>query len=84
MKSKIYLSYFHFMLQGKYSGYKLLDICSGPTVYSIISASKYFSQIYLTDYALQNRKAVEKWLSRDQAAFDWSPYFKMVADFEGG
>lgn len=63
-------------------GKRLLDVGSGPIVHRIASASKVFSEIFLSDYAEANRKELQKWLNNDPFALDWSKFIKMTAKFE--
>ena len=55
-----------------------LDYGTGPAITSIISAARLASNIVLSDYAESNRQALEKWLTNDPNAFDWSSYFDYV------
>jgi len=68
---------------GDHQGDVLLDLCSGPSIHSIISASKYYKQIYLSDYSLSNLNVLKKWVARDSTAFDWTPFFQKEAANEG-
>ena len=43
-------------------GKRLLDVGTGPTVHSIISACTQVEEIHLSDYAEKNRKYLHKWL----------------------
>ncbi|XP_069107979.1 nicotinamide N-methyltransferase-like [Argopecten irradians] len=42
-------------------GKRLLDIGTGPAIYTVISASNYVDEIFLSDYAPQNREYLTKW-----------------------
>lgn len=57
---------------------KVLDYGTGPVILSLISATRYASEIVLSDIAESNREALWKWLRKDATAFDWSPYFDHV------
>lgn len=46
---------------GALHGKTLLDIGTGPSIHSIISASSYFDEIYLTDFAECNRNILMDW-----------------------
>ncbi len=61
----------------------MLDFGCGPTIQGVISASKWYAEIYLSDYTQSNRKEVKKWIDRDPEAFDWGQYFERIAKFEG-
>ncbi|ELT92170.1 hypothetical protein CAPTEDRAFT_215031 [Capitella teleta] len=71
------------LASGHFNGDNFLDVCSGPSIHSAMSASKYFKNVLLTEYAPQNRAAIEAWLANAADAHDWSSFFKSVADFEG-
>ncbi|XP_033730332.1 indolethylamine N-methyltransferase-like [Pecten maximus] len=43
------------------TGSRLLDVGTGPTVHSVISGSQHVGEIYLSDYAAQNRKVLTDW-----------------------
>ena len=49
-------------LKGSVSGEKLLDIGTGPTVHSVISASRHVTEIHLSDLADRNRVVLQTWL----------------------
>ena len=57
---------------------RVLDFGSGPTVLTAISAATKASEIVLSDYVEDNRRAIQKWLDRGRGAFDWSPHFSYV------
>ncbi|XP_046559365.1 phenylethanolamine N-methyltransferase-like isoform X2 [Haliotis rubra] len=48
--------------EGKLTGRRLLDIGTGPTIHSVISASNYCDTVYLSDFTPQNRETLRKWL----------------------
>ena len=63
---------------------KILDIGSGPTIASAISAAPHAAEIVLSEYTEANRSALLQWLNNDPNAFDWTLYFKhVVVDLEG-
>ncbi|KAK9394951.1 nicotinamide N-methyltransferase-like [Crotalus adamanteus] len=64
-------------------GDTLIDIGSGATIHQFLSACESFREIIATDYALQNRKEVQRWLKKEPGAFDWTPIVKYVCDLEG-
>ena len=55
---------------------RILDIGSGPTIASAISAAPYAAEIVLSEYAEANRSALLQWLNNDPNAFDWTHVFK--------
>ncbi|XP_030635957.1 nicotinamide N-methyltransferase [Chanos chanos] len=68
---------------GKYRGRTLIDVGSGPTIHSVISASKYFDEFVLSDYTDRNRKEIEKWLKAEEGCFNWKPVIQYVCELEG-
>ena len=63
---------------------RILDIGSGPSIASAISAAPYAAEIVLSDYTEANRSALLQWLNNDPNAFDWTHIFKyIVVDLEG-
>ena len=63
---------------------KILDIGSGPSIASAISAAPYAPEIVLSEYTEANRSALLQWLNNDPNAFDWTHVFKhVVVDLEG-
>ncbi|ELU15235.1 hypothetical protein CAPTEDRAFT_93058, partial [Capitella teleta] len=68
---------------GRFHGDNYLEVCSGPSIHGTISASKYFKNILMSEFAPQNRAAIRAWLDESPKAHDWSSFFKTVANFEG-
>lgn len=62
----------------KKSSLEVIDLGSGPAIYSAISAAPYASEIVLSDIVEGNRDAMNKWLKNDPSAHDWTPYFDFV------
>ncbi|XP_064158167.1 indolethylamine N-methyltransferase-like [Anguilla rostrata] len=69
---------------GNIKGKKLIDIGCGPTIHGIISASKYFEEIVVSDFTDSNRREIEKWLRNEEGCFDWRPTIEFVCELEGG
>ena len=67
----------------KITGKKLLDIGTGPSIVSIISASKYFEDIYLSDFCKENRAHLKLWVSNDANKHNWDSFFYFVSQLEG-
>ncbi|XP_033728542.1 nicotinamide N-methyltransferase-like isoform X1 [Pecten maximus] len=44
------------------SGKRLLDVGTGPTIHTLITAYNHVDEIYLSDYLPQNLQYLEKWL----------------------
>ena len=53
----------------------VLDMGAGPSICNIIAASRWSSHIYLADLLEGNRKEIQKFLARDDDAWNWQPYF---------
>ncbi|XP_064158166.1 nicotinamide N-methyltransferase-like isoform X2 [Anguilla rostrata] len=69
---------------GNIKGKKLIDIGCGPTIHGIISASKCFEEIVVSDFTDSNRREIEKWLRNEEGCFDWRPTIEFVCELEGG
>ncbi|KAJ8368553.1 hypothetical protein SKAU_G00085810 [Synaphobranchus kaupii] len=67
---------------GNIKGSRLIDIGSGPTIHGLISASKYFEEIMVSDFTDSNRREIEKWLNKEEGRFDWSPTIQFVCELE--
>ncbi|XP_035242317.1 nicotinamide N-methyltransferase-like [Anguilla anguilla] len=84
--------FFPFLLQqlnetfssGNIKGKKLIDIGCGPTIHGLISASKCFEEIVVSDFTDSNRREIEKWLRNEEGCFDWRPTIEFVCELEGG
>ena len=73
-------------LAAKYckKGGKLIDIGSGSVLTNVTSLSKYYDQIYTAEYQEEERGLLKNWLKGEQMGdFDWTPYFKLIAKYEG-
>lgn len=68
---------------GSIRGDRLLDFGTGPTIHTLISATQWFKEITLSEYAAPLRNELVKWRSGDKDAHDWRPFFKYVMDLEG-
>ncbi|XP_061432969.1 nicotinamide N-methyltransferase-like [Lethenteron reissneri] len=68
---------------GEIRGQRLLDVGSGPTIHQVLSASEWFPEIYLSDYAQSNREELQSWLCRSPDAFDWTKTIEFVCRLEG-
>ncbi|XP_046352326.2 nicotinamide N-methyltransferase-like [Haliotis rufescens] len=68
--------------EGKVNGRRLLDIGTGPTIHSVISASNCCDTIYLSDLAPQNRETLRKWLE-GTLQHSFRSFFQYVVDREG-
>ena len=62
---------------------RILDIGSGPSITSAISAAPYAAEIVLSEYTEANRSTLLQWLNNDPNAFNWTHVFKhVVVDLE--
>lgn len=68
---------------GAVNGDTLIEIGSGPTIHTLLSACEVFKELIATDYCDQNRKEIEKWWKKEPGAFDWSPIVRHVCELEG-
>ncbi|XP_064646998.1 nicotinamide N-methyltransferase-like [Lineus longissimus] len=64
-------------------GSRLLDVGSGPSIYSVISAGIRSSEIVCSDYATQNLDEILKWVNGDPDAHNWQRCFEYVCTLEG-
>ncbi|XP_064646548.1 nicotinamide N-methyltransferase-like [Lineus longissimus] len=64
-------------------GSRLLDVGSGPSIYSVISAGSRCSDIICSDYATQSLDEILKWVNSDHDAHNWQRYFEYVCKLEG-
>ncbi|NXU57978.1 NNMT methyltransferase, partial [Turnix velox] len=64
-------------------GETLIDVGCGPTIYQLLSACQSFQEITALDYTDQNRQELEKWLRKEEGAFDWRPVVEYVCELEG-
>ncbi|XP_040182598.1 nicotinamide N-methyltransferase-like [Rana temporaria] len=71
------------MPAGGVKGDLLVDFGAGPAIYQLLSACEAFNNIIISDFLEQNRTQLQKWLSNDTDAFDWTPIVKYVCELEG-
>ena len=57
---------------------KLLEYGGGPVIYSLISATPFFSEVFFADYQQPNVDAVHAWKNGSEGHHDWTPYFQYV------
>lgn len=62
----------------------LLDFGGGPTIYPLISAVNRVAEIHFADYLEVNLCEVRRWIERDPAAFDWTPFIAKALEIETG
>lgn len=68
---------------GKYRGKRLIEVGTGPTIHTLISACEYFEEIVVSDFVDNNRKEIQKWLKAEEGCFDWNAHIQFVCDLEG-
>ncbi|KAL7845748.1 hypothetical protein AOLI_G00239400 [Acnodon oligacanthus] len=67
---------------GRYKGQTLVEVGSGPTIHSVLSACEHFQEIVLSDFTDDSRREVEKWLRNEEGCFSWRPVIQYVCDME--
>lgn len=73
-ENKSLLSFFATAYKDVPANSTLLEFGSGPTIYSLISASKKVKNIHVTDYLNENIKEIANWL--EGKGFDWTNFIK--------
>uniref|UniRef100_A0A667Y949 Zgc:64002 n=1 Tax=Myripristis murdjan TaxID=586833 RepID=A0A667Y949_9TELE len=68
---------------GKYKGKRLIEVGTGPTIHSLISACEHFEEIVVSDYTDSNRRELEKWIRAEEGCFNWDAHIQFVCDLEG-
>ncbi|XP_077985631.1 indolethylamine N-methyltransferase-like isoform X2 [Glandiceps talaboti] len=79
----LYESLHHIFNEEGVSGDRLIDIGTGPCMYSFISSCTKFKEIIATDYVEANRNALKRWLNNEPGCFDWKPFIERVCQLEG-
>ncbi|GFS57967.1 indolethylamine N-methyltransferase [Trichonephila clavipes] len=72
-----------FFSSKNYTGNRMLELGSGPTVHNIATASAYFSHIVLSEFVESNCEQLRKWLRKDPDMLDWTIFLERVARAEG-
>jgi hypothetical protein len=81
-ENEFLLNFFHNVYGQMPKQKTLLEVGGGPVIYPLISASSKVDEIVFSEFIEENRQAVKNWIQKDPSAFDWSPYFKMIAEME--
>ncbi|KTF74693.1 hypothetical protein cypCar_00017812 [Cyprinus carpio] len=68
---------------GEHKGKRLIDVGSGPSIHSVLSACDHYDEIVLSDFASNNRREIEKWLNNIEGSLDWKPILQYVCELEG-
>lgn len=61
----------------------IIEVGGGPTIYQLISASKYAKEIVFTDFLQKNLEGVQAWVHKKPEAFNWRTHIQLVASLEG-
>jgi len=73
---------YEFFTTEQFSGDRLLDLGSGPTVHNIATASAYFPNIILSEFVERNCEQLRKWVRNDPDCIDWTLFLERVARAE--
>ncbi|KAM9296647.1 nicotinamide N-methyltransferase-like [Gastrophryne carolinensis] len=73
----------HLFNSGLVKGKTLIEIGTGPCIYSLLSACEAFEDIIVSDFTDSNREAFKDWLLERPGAFEWSSIVKHVCHLEG-
>ncbi|XP_030218431.1 nicotinamide N-methyltransferase [Gadus morhua] len=68
---------------GQYKGQRLIEVGTGPTLHTVLSACAHYQEIVLSDYTEVNRRELEKWLRSEEGHFDWGAHMQFVCELEG-
>ncbi|RXN02871.1 glycerol kinase-like isoform X5 [Labeo rohita] len=68
---------------GEHKGKLLIDVGSGPSIHSVLSACDHYDEIVLSDFASNNRREIEKWLKNQEGSLDWKPVLQYVCELDG-
>ena len=60
--------------------YKVLDYGSGPVVAYVVSAATVATEIVFADISDKNRKAIQRWVDREESAWNWSPHIAYIIE----
>jgi nicotinamide N-methyltransferase len=58
----------------------VLDVGAGPTIYQHIMLSLISDYIVHSEFLEKNRREVTRWLRKEEGAYEWDIYFKLVKD----
>ena len=78
------LLHFYAKVYEDLGGRSLLEFGGGPTIYSIITAARTASWIHFCDYNTECLCEINKWLTKDSSAFDWSHFTDYALYCENG
>jgi hypothetical protein len=63
-------------------GGRVLELGTGPTLYTSIPLAERFTEIHLADYFEEPFVEVIKWLRGEPGCYDWRPFIKLVLEIE--
>ena len=69
------------MAAGMLKGKQLLDIGTGPVVHPVVTASKWFDKIYLSDFSSSNIEFLQRWRRGQSRHMEY--LMKSFAQMEG-
>ena len=61
---------------------EVLELGGGPTIYQLISLSKYNVEIDFAEFAPQNLEEINRWITKHKNKFSWKKYFLRVHELE--
>ena len=70
-------------IAGATPGRPVLFFGTGPTLHHVFLAAPVASELHLGDYLDANLDEVRRWLDRDPAAHDWTPFVRYTLRCEG-
>lgn len=76
------LNFFNSFYSKKCGDRRVLEFGGGPTIYQIISAARYVSEIVFAEYLTVNREEVRRWLVNHGQCLDWDQYLDFVLRLE--
>ena len=62
---------------------RLLDIGSGPAIFSVISASRGVQDITVSDFTDEGIAELDRFIKKDPKAYDWIHWFEYATTLEG-
>ncbi|XP_053310049.1 nicotinamide N-methyltransferase-like [Spea bombifrons] len=71
------------LVSGHVKGYNLIDITVGPSICHLFPVCEFFKEITILEFNRFCVAELDKWLSNDKEAFDWSHASKFMMDLEG-
>ncbi|XP_030076833.1 nicotinamide N-methyltransferase [Microcaecilia unicolor] len=69
---------------GDVKGDICLELGSGPCIHYLLSACDFFKEVIASDCVDSCLREIEKWLKKEQGAYDWNPAVRLICELEGG